>query len=374
MHVVQLGYDDSVFRVGAPSDTLKRQLDYGRVLAELRPGAQMTFLAFSRNRGARAFQRENVRFVPVPGGRVAQPIALIRALAAIHRRQPINVVSSQSPFEDGWATLAFGKVYRVPVIAQIHYDIFSPFAARGGSFPLLSRARTALGIRSLRHFTAIRCVGNGIKRAILDRGLHHAVSVIPVPVTMTPKERDANPSRVLYVGRLDSEKRMRDWLHVAAAVLERRPETAFDIVGNGADRADLEDLARSLGIADRVRFHGFVPYERLPDFYRRAAVFLLTSSYEGFGRVLVEAQLHGIPCVSTRTLGAQDVIEHDRTGFLHDVGDIRGMAESVARLLDDRDTNTHMGREGAALVREKFDPAALARQWMELLANVADHP
>ena len=374
MHVVQLGYDDSVFRIGAPSDTLKRQLDYGRVLAELRPGAQMTFLAFSRNRGARAFQRENVRFVPVLGSRLTQPIALIRALAAIHRRQPIDVVSSQSPFEDGWATLAFGKAYRIPTVAQIHFDIFSPFAARGGRFPALSRARTALGIRSLRHYTAIRCVGHGIKRAIVDRGLHHAVSVIPVPVTMTPKERDPNPSRVLYVGRLDPQKRMRDWLHVAAAVLKQRPGTMFDIVGDGADRADLEALARSLGIAGSVQFHGFVPYDRLPDFYGRAAVFLLTSGYEGLARVLVEAQLHEVPCIATRVSGAEDAIEHGRTGFVHDIGDIRGMAESVARLLDDRDTNMRMGREGAALMREKFDPAALARQWMELLANVADHP
>jgi glycosyltransferase involved in cell wall biosynthesis len=214
---------------------------------------------------------------------------------------------------------------------------------------------------------------------MLAARLHTNVHVLPVMVPMMlqpPPQPEAAHStgtvpRVLFVGRLVAEKNLTTWLQVAAQVAARAPSVHFDVVGDGPLREDLEALTHHLGLAERVQFHGFVPYEDLPAIYQAAAVLLLTSHYEGFGRVVVESYLQGVPVVSSRTAGTEDIIADGVTGFLHRADDVSGIAASVLRLLHDAARRQQMGEAGGALVRERFAAERLARDWMALLISAA---
>jgi glycosyltransferase involved in cell wall biosynthesis len=377
LHIVQIGYDDSVFREGAPSDTLKRQLGYGRTLDGLHPGSRMSVLMFTGDGKARAFRQGNVAFVPVhPKGPLGL-LALYRTLAAVHQEAAIDAVATQTVYEDAWIALLFGKRRGINVVGQVHNDFFSPIARRamlGGG--LLGRARAAMGSSQLRNLHAVRVVGKRVRDRMTSEGLHGNVHVIPVPVTMqapageSAQEEMGRP-RVLFVGRLVEEKNLEDWLRVAALVAEREPGAEFEIVGDGPCRPHLEKLAGELGIAQRVRFRGFVPYEELRPIYASSAVFLITSHCEGFGRVVVESCLQQLPVVGTRITGVEDIVEDGRTGLLHSSGDVDGMAGSVVAILRDQELRRQMGQAAREHVTERFDPERLSRSWMSLLVAAA---
>lgn len=379
LHIVQVGNDDSVFIPDAPSDTLARQVSYGQELARQCPGSRLTLLSLTRCGTARMFEQANVSFIPVHAGRRFQTWSLFRQLIKLHRRHSIDLLSTQTIFEEGWVGLLFGAIYRVPVIGQIHFDIFSPvaqleLAERGW----LRHIRYRLGRRLIKRYQALRVVGRRIGDQLIATGWHQNVHVIPVPVTMSlysgvtsPASTPQSLPRVLFVGRLVPTKNLTTWLKVAALVAAHEPTVQFEIVGDGPLRSGLEEVAHQLIPDGRVHFHGALAYDQLPPVYRSATVFLITSHYEGFGRVVLESYLYGVPVVGTRITGVEDIIEEGQTGFLHDNQDVQGLAMSVLRLLRDETQRQRMGQAGYNLVRSRFAPQELTRRWINLLVTTA---
>jgi glycosyltransferase involved in cell wall biosynthesis len=337
----------------------------------------MSVLMFTNSAAARAFQQENVAFLPVrPKGPMGL-IILYRTLAALHRQTAIDVVATQTVYEDAWVAMLFGSRSGARVVGQVHNDFFSPIARREmlGAGPL-GRARATTGAMLLRRLHAVRVVGKRVRDRMIAEGVHGNVHVIPVPVTMQASagaENGGEPERprVLFVGRLVEEKNLEDWLRVAALVAEQEPGAEFEIAGDGPRRRDLERLAGELEIAPRVRFRGFVPYEALASIYASSAAFLITSHCEGFGRVVVEACLQGLPVVGTRITGVEDIVEDGRTGLLRPSGDVEGMAAGVVSLLRDPLLRRQMGQAAREYVADRFEPEKLSREWMSLLVAAA---
>ena len=143
---------------------------------------------------------------------------------------------------------------------------------------------------------------------------------------------------VVAVGRLAGVKNyplLIEALALLSGVVE--PEgsalrTTAWILGDGPERERLEHLARHRGVGDRVRFLGFQqnPWR----FIARGDVFVLTSTYEGFGNVLIEAMACGAPVVATRSPGTTEIIEHERNGLLVE-HDPQAVAGAIGRLLRD---------------------------------------
>ena len=133
----------------------------------------------------------------------------------------------------------------------------------------------------------------------------------------------------LFVAKLAEWKRPGDLMRAAAIV----PDTWVVIAGDGSLRWDLEDLAASLGIADRVRFLGFVNQSKLPAVYRAADVLVLPSVFEPFGLVVNEAFACGTPAIVSDACGCvDDLIVEDHTGFSFPPGDVEELADRIRRM------------------------------------------
>jgi len=374
LHIVQISCDDTVFRSAAPSDTLNRQLNYGRELARQCPGSRISLLILTADPTARPFAQENVTFIPVIASRLRRLPKLYFQLSALHRAQPLDVIATQTIHSEAWVALLFGKLHGVNIVGQIHYDLFSPGAQRDVlGKGLYGRLYYILSLWMLRRMFAVRVVGRQIRERLLAAGLHRNVYLIPVPVTMNVQaetDRLSAPAhRVLFVGRLVPAKNIAEWLRVAQLVAAQDTDVTFEIVGEGPLRKALEAETKQLGLDHRVHFAGAMAYDQLPQVYRSAKVFLLTSKYEGFGRVVAEAYLNGVPVVAYKITGVEDIVEDGLTGFLHPPGDIKGMAGSVLRLLQDDALRQQMGHRGRDLVRARFDPERLSREWVSLLIS-----
>jgi glycosyltransferase involved in cell wall biosynthesis len=382
VHVVQIGYDDTVFASDGRTDTLTRQEAYARELAHRHPGSIVTLIVLTRRREAREVRAEGVRFIPLHYHlRAKIPWLAYRALEDLHRERSLDLVTTQTVHEEGLGALCFGARRGIPVVGQIHYDLFSRQAQRENlGNGLRGRVRWLAVRKTIGRYQALRVVGKRIAARILESGMHRNVHVLPVYSSMLALAPETGGPRigkgtVLFVGRLAAQKRLDVWLQTARAVLERVPDARFVIAGSGPLRPWLERVAAELGVQGQVEFLGHVPYERLDALYRDAGVLLLTSSYEGFGRVLVEAAHHGVPAVATRVAGAEDVVVDGETGFLAEPGDVGDLAGKVVALLQDPARAREMGQAARRHVLREFEPGTLVRRWVELwLAAVASFP
>jgi glycosyltransferase involved in cell wall biosynthesis len=140
------------------------------------------------------------------------------------------------------------------------------------------------------------------------------------------------PPVLLGVGRLAAQKDFATLIRAFARVRARRPVRLM-ILGEGKKRRELEELADSLGVRQDLALPGF---EENPFAYMaRAAVFVLSSAYEGLPGVLIQAMASGCPVVSTDCpSGPMEILEHGSYGPLVPVGDDIAMAEAIQTVLD----------------------------------------
>lgn len=139
------------------------------------------------------------------------------------------------------------------------------------------------------------------------------------------------PPVILAMGRLVAQKDFATLLQGFAAVAGRS-DARLIILGEGPLRGELETVARTLGIADRVAFPGFVA-NPLP-WLRRARLFVLSSRFEGFGNVLAEALACGTPVISTDCpYGPSEILERGRFGALVPVGNAAALGNAILATL-----------------------------------------
>jgi glycosyltransferase involved in cell wall biosynthesis len=372
---VQISRDIDLLRPSFGSEPVKRQLDYARELGRREPGAFVTIIVPVHGDHIPSWRHENLQVLPVKAA-IRGGLGALFALHTLHRAAPISVITTQVPYDEGWVALAAGRLHGIPVIAQIHSDLFAEHSLAQTSGRVARAIRRYTARRALPRFDAVRTVSAESRATIAKFAAAVPLATIPVPVPMVSRPRRAlsgaaKEPLVLFVGRLAPEKDLSAWLQVAEIVSRHRPEARFEIIGEGPDRQRLEREAEALGLQRVLTFRGFVPYAELHEAYAKASIFLLTSKSEGFGRVLVEAASQGTPAVSTSLAGPRDVIVNGVTGFLHEPGDIAGLARSVSTLLRHPDRVIEMGSKARALVSVKFNPETLRNAWVDLWISTA---
>lgn len=198
-----------------------------------------------------------------------------------------------------------------------------------------------------------------------------AFSVIhnPIPSRDTPSD-DAifeaqrlwdgpEGARIVSVGSIKQEKNHSLLLRAFAQI--DHPNARLMLVGDGEGREALLSLATELGVSSRVIFAGFRP-DPTP-FYKTADLFVLSSDYEGFGNVIVEALSCGTPVVSTDCpSGPAEILENGRFGQLVPVGDADALAQAINGALGEAADRDNLKRRAA-----DFAPEIAARKYLELL-------
>jgi len=144
----------------------------------------------------------------------------------------------------------------------------------------------------------------------------------------------------LYVGRLSPRKGLDMAVDALASV---QSEVELVIAGTGRHKDSLYRRAEARGIEDRINFLDYVPKSRLPSLYASADIFVLTSTYEGFGLVVLEAMACGTPVIGTAVGGITDIIRGTTDGYLIP-RDPSVLADRIDRLADDKSLLNHFGK------------------------------
>lgn len=163
----------------------------------------------------------------------------------------------------------------------------------------------------------------------------------------------AVPSKpiLLYVGRLDPEKRLDDVMHAVALAL-RKEDFCFVVVGKGTKRNALERLSKKLGIDQNVLFTGFVPDEELPFFYRMGHCFIMASIAELQSISTMEAMASGLPVIAVDAGALGELVHTGENGYLFDHSDIKTMARYIEEVIQKKSLAKEMGNTSLEIIRK----------------------
>jgi glycosyltransferase involved in cell wall biosynthesis len=171
---------------------------------------------------------------------------------------------------------------------------------------------------------------------------------------------------ILSVQRLYPRKKLRYLIEAAGIIIKRKPNIKFILVGKGPELANLNKLAKELGIDKNIIFTGFVPENDLPNYYSACDIFVLHSTYEAFGIVLIEAMASCKPIVSTMVGAVPEVVDHEKTGILVPPCDSKALAEAIERLIIDKELRRKMGKLGRQKAEKYYDWKSIAQRYIHL--------
>jgi len=176
-----------------------------------------------------------------------------------------------------------------------------------------------------------------------------------------------NAPLVGIVGRIVEGKGQKEFILAAKAVLQRKPETRFIIVGEakGSDSAyfrEVQELVKSESLENRVIFTGW--RTDIEDVINDLDILVQASSTfpESFGLTITEAMVLGKPVVATNIPGPSEVVEDKVTGFLVPAANPQKLTEAILNLLDDKELARNFGRAAKQRVQDRFDITKIARQ------------
>lgn len=328
----------------------------------------------------------------VPGGRVPGDPEdrrmrwrdLERTLRHL-RTQRFDLVHIQTPFIAHYAGMRFARRAGIPCIATYH-TFFEEYLHH--YVPVLPRR---IGRPLARAFTRSQCAGmralvapsEPLRQVLRDYGVQTPVHVIPTGLP-ADRFRDGEPGRfralaglpadrplVTYIGRVAHEKNIDFLVRVFARVRRIVPSALLVIAGEGPAREPLRRAVAERGLAEDVRFVGYLDRDTtLLDCYAAASVFVFASRTETQGLVLLEAMAQGTPVVATAELGTRSILA-PACGALIAPESEEPFAAAVVRVLTDPQLHGTLSEQGRIYARG-WSSSSMAGRLAELYRALVD--
>lgn len=180
---------------------------------------------------------------------------------------------------------------------------------------------------------------------------------------------DDDEKIILHLSNFRPVKRIDDAVKVFARVNQEVPSKLL-LIGDGPERERTMELARRLGVIDRVFFLG--KQNAIENYYCIADLFLFPSEYESFGVAALEALSACVPVVATSGSGLSEVVEDGQTGYLRPVGDVDALAAATISILKDPALAAQMGARGRERAIRCFQPHAITERYLSIYRDVLD--
>ena len=340
MKVLMFSTDRTLLQPSGFGDAAKRHREYARQVERL------DILVLTKRRAATNQLASNCSVSPVYYWRTKPMVN------AACRRTRYDLVVCQDPFLTATLGRYVKQHFGAKLIIHFHGDFFdNPYWL---AEQWRNRYYRRIAEHNINHTDSIRVVSAAIQQKLIARGIEaHNIFIIPTPVNFDAfvAEPAVDRKTVLTVGRIVKAKDFPMLIKAAAAVAARVPSLEWRIAGDGPLR---KKFMRQTRQQPYVRWLGPVNHDQLKTHYQQAAVVVMTSNNESFGKVFLEAAAARVPAVATDTAGAREIIVDGESGYVVPVGDYQRCAERVAYLLQQPHIAQQMGARAYEIVKEKF--------------------
>lgn len=377
--LIVVPWDQKVGGVASVVGNLAREFvgrDHGVVF--LHPGTEEEPIPGSTKWGFPGY-RVRLRGLCVADHPVRSPLAfwvmLIPSLARLVRllrRERIDVVNLHYPLEDFLPLVLAARLAGRPVVTSVHGADLFPQGEPWARYSMGLRAILALSRRVVTPSKAYLEDVVGQLPSVKGRGvfIHNGIRLTEFSTVSTGQSVPTG-SYVLTIANHIRKKGLDVLLPAFASLVERFPETSLVMVGDGPDRAMLEEMASSLGLGERVSFLGALTRAETIALLHHCEVFVLPSLAETFGLAVVEAMACGRAVVASRVGGMKETVRNEVNGLLVEPGDPGALADAMARLLADPDARRRLGQE-AIVAAQSFGTKANARTYESLFREVIE--
>ncbi len=266
-----------------------------------------------------------------------------------------------------------GRVLGVPVVLHLHGADFEPFFGR------LGRAGRWVVRAIFRSASTVVVLGEHARAHMIARvGVgRHLVTVLPNAVpdlgTGAWGPRAGAPSascRLLFLGALTERKGVPELLEALASPTLAALDWQLDLVGNGDERSVQEKVGR-LGLASRVRLHGWRPSETARAMLADADLLVLPSRHEGLPMAILEAMAAGVAVLATDVGDVREAVADGETGLLAPPCDPQALAGALRRLIASPELRERFGRAGRTRYEERFAIDAYVHRLAAIFAGAA---
>lgn len=251
----------------------------------------------------------------------------------------------------------------IPLVVESHGTFDRPFHMQ--EMTLYNRIKRYFHNRALSKVDRIVALTHG--DAEQWRTINPNVSVIPNIVTMNDTNvfSDCEAKRVIFVGRMDSQKGYQYLNAIWCIVEKRHPDWRLDIYGEGADLPENHNM-----IPQGKNVYPHPQTLDILDKYKESSILVLTSVYEPFGLVMPEAMSCGIPVVAFDCpYGPSNIITNGKNGFLIDCYDVEAFANHLCLLMENKTLRKEMG-QNAILSAQRYTKDKIIPQWINLFESL----
>jgi glycosyltransferase involved in cell wall biosynthesis len=248
--------------------------------------------------------------------------------------------------------------------------------AHGTDIRILEKSKIFSNLASLvfKRAKYITTVSSFLKKNLTNRVKLDVEKVKVIPMPVTPKTFNPSPlpeekkKKILCVARFTQQKGLEFLIRACKILKNKGIDFEADIVGEGPLKDQLQEEINSLNLGDQVSLVKIMPQENLNQLYAESYLCVLPSIDEGFGLVLVEAQLCKRPVIGTKSGGIPDIIEDGVTGLLVPPRDHLSLASAMEKILTDEKLASQLAEEGYKSAIAKFSPEVVLQKYLEVLA------
>ncbi len=308
--------------------------------------------------GGLDYQDDEPRIIRSPGLPLADTgfyLSLRYSREAKKLLQSMDIVHVHHPFLSGRLALHYCRPLRIPIVFTNHtrYDLYAQ-----AYIPLLPEeiSEGLLQAYMPPFCDAVDLVISpslGMEKILRQFGVTSPIEIVPNGVELqrffqaNPRSRQEYGFRdsdllLVYSGRLAPEKNLEFLLQAFSGVAQALDNIYLLILGSGSIEQEIQEYARDIGIAARVKFAGQIPYNELPGYLAMCDAFVTASVTEVHPLSLIEAMGAGLPVMGIQSPGVDDTVEDGATGFLS-TKDLPAFTAKLTRLCMDHDLRRKMG-------------------------------
>ncbi len=294
----------------------------------------------------------NVEYSPKPGtlSRARQHLHNIGNVREFFKKNKFDIISSQTFTNTLLLWLAGVDLSNVMAVEHVYFGYYGKF------------------LRTVRRFLYKRLMAVGvISRFDYEYYSKFLKSVEYVPNPMNVKDKyisELKEHKIIAIGRLETQKNFTKLIDIFSRVKPLAPSWTLHIYGNGTLRKPLQRQIEAMGLEGSIILEGAT--DNIEEKMRGSAFLVMTSLYEGFGMVLIEAMKNGVPCVSYDCpAGPADIIDNEVNGLLVPNQNEKVMENAILRMIGDYDLRKRLGNAAMQSV-DRFDSDLIADIWMNV--------